>query len=378
MEVNLQNLKRQLKAFAKFTTQSLASGDLDALMLNACVRARAGVDASHAKLLEYLPGRDRMVLRAGVGWREGVVGNYEVPPSLDTPIGHAFIFCEPVAIYDYMEAPQYRYPHLLKEHGCISSVNVPLQTSSGTFGVLEVDHVEARKFSDDDISFLTGLGNTIAQSIKLKRALLTAEKALDDKQLLLREMNHRIKNNLSLVSAILSLQSRRFTDVTVRDEFTAAATRIKNLALVHDRLQLFTTSVTEVSAELHFRELGEMLRSLLPPGVGLTTQCSGRIAGDCVEALTLITNELVTNAAKYAFKGRGTGEITVGYREEGAGWRLWVRDNGTGFADSEVSASFGQQMIAAMATRLHAEISYIVEGGTLVEVVCGTHMERTI
>ena len=189
-------------------------------------------------------------------------------------------------------------------------------------------------------------------------------------------MNHRIKNNLSLVSAILGLQSRRFADASVREEFTAAANRIRNLALVHDRLQLFSTSVTEVPAEPHFRELGEMLRSLLPPGIGLTLTCSGTIVGDCVEALTLITNELVTNAAKYAFMGREAGEIVIGYREEGAGWRLWVSDNGTGFTDSNVSASFGKQMIAAMATRLHAEISYIADGGTRVEVVCGTPMDR--
>lgn len=162
----------------------------------------------------------------------------------------------------------------------------------------------------------------------------------------------------------------------MREEFTAAANRIRNLALVHDRLQLFSTSANEVPAEPHFRELGEMLRSLLPPGVGLTTTCSGTISGDCVEAMTLITNELVTNAAKYAFVGRDAGEISIGYREEGAGWRMWVSDDGTGFTDSDVAASFGQQMIAAMATRLHAEIAYIVDGGTRVEVVCGAPLEH--
>ena len=172
-----ESLKRQLTAFAKFTTQSLAESDLDTLMLNACVRARAGVDVSHAKLLEYLPGRDRMLLRAGVGWREGFVGQYEVAPSLDTPIGHALVLAEPVAIEDYTKESRYRYPQILIEHGCIASVNVPLQIDSGTFGVLEVDHIAVRKFSDDDIWFLTGLSNTVAQAIKLKRALSVAEKA---------------------------------------------------------------------------------------------------------------------------------------------------------------------------------------------------------
>jgi two-component sensor histidine kinase len=345
-------------------------------MLNACVRARAGVDVSHAKLLEYLPDQDRMLLRAGIGWKDGVVGQYKVAPTLDTPIGHAFVLAEPVAIENYAKGSPYRYPQLLIEHGCVASLNVPLQTDSGMFGVLEVDHIEPRKFSEDDIWFLTGLGNTVAQSIKLKRALAAAERALDEKQLLLREMNHRIKNNLGLVSAILSLQSKRFTDAGVREEFTSAANRIRNLAMVHDRLQLFSTSFSEIPAEPHFRELCEMLRSLLPPGVRLTSSCIGTIQGDCVEALTLIANELVTNSAKYAFAGQSEGAITVGYRPEGAGWRMWVRDNGCGFDKRAVEPSFGQQMIVAMATRLNAEISYVSDGGTSVEVVCGAPLQR--
>lgn len=377
MTTDTDSLKRQLTAFAKFTTQSLSESNLDSLMLNACVRARAGVNVSHAKLLEYLPGNDRMLLRAGVGWKGGIVGHYQVAPSLDTPIGRAFAMAEPVAIEDYTKERVYRYPQLLIDHDCIASVNVPLQTDSGMFGVLEIDHIAPRKFSDDDIWFLTGLGNTIAQSIKLKRALSAAEKALDDKQLFLREMNHRIKNNLGLVSAILSLQSKRFNDQSVRDEFTAAANRIRNLALVHDRLQLFSTSFTEIPAEPHFRELCDMLRSLLPPGVELTYECSGQIAGDCVEALTLITNELVTNAAKYAFVGREGGKVTVGYKPEGAGWRMWVSDDGNGFKEAATAASFGQQMIAAMATRLNAEISYTSGAGTTAEIVCGASMSES-
>ena len=108
------------------------------------------------------------------------------------------------------------------------------------------------------------------------------EAALDEKQLLIREMNHRIKNNLSLVGAMLSLQARRFPDAGVREELGNAVARIHNLALVHDRLQLFTSSVTQVDAASHFQDLCEMLRSLLPAGVALTPRCSGSIPGDYV------------------------------------------------------------------------------------------------
>jgi two-component sensor histidine kinase len=366
-------LRRQLTAFAQFTTRALGETDIDSLMTDACIRARSGLNMSHAKLLEYVPGRDRMLLRAGVGWKPGYVGVYEVAPDLDTPIGHAFGLADPVPIADYTTESVYRYPALLKEHGCVASLNVPVRTDGRVFGVLEVDHITARPFSADDIAFLTGLGNTIGQAIELRRALVAMGKALDEKQLLIREMNHRIKNNLSLVAAMLSLQGKRFADQAVRDELANAVARIHNLALVHDRLQLFSASVKEIDAAAHFRELCEMLRSLLPPGIELTTACTGMIAGDNVESLTLVTNELVTNAAKYAFPDRSTGRVVVGYRQEGAGWRLWVRDDGQGLPEdfARRGSSFGQQLIGILATRVGAEISVSSDGGTTVTLTFG-------
>jgi two-component sensor histidine kinase len=367
-------LRRQLTAFAQFSARSLGEGNIDALMLDACLRSRAGLNVTHAKLLEYLPARDRLLLRAGVGWKEGFVGQYEVAPDLDSPIGHAFSFSEPVAISDYRTEKLYRYPELLKEHGCISSVNVPLRTDQGNFGVLEVDHTAARSFSHDDLSFLAGLGNTVARAVELRRALQGMEAALEQKQLLVREMNHRIKNNLSVVAAMLSLQARRLSEPVVKEELSNAVARINNLAFVHDRLQLFTSSVTKVDAAAHFQDLAEMLRSMLPAGVALSTRCSGSISGDHVESLTLIANELVTNAAKYAFHGRDAGEIVVGYRQEGAGWHLWVHDNGVGLPseqDTRSARSFGRQLVAALTARVDAEVAYTSDRGTKVDIVCG-------
>jgi len=297
-----------------------------------------------------------------------------VPPSIDTPIGHAFALSEPVPISYYRAEKVYRYPTILKEHGCVSSLNVPLRTDRGNFGVLEVDDTSPRIFSADDVNFLTGLGNTVARAVELRRALHAMETALDEKQLLIREMNHRIKNNLSLVAAMLSLQARRFPEAGMREELGQAVARINNLALVHDRLQLFTSSVTKVDAAPHFHDLCEMLRSLLPAGVALIPKCSGSIPGDCVESLTLIANELVTNAAKYAFAGRDEGEIVLGYRQEGAGWRLWVHDNGRGLPpehDNQPGKSFGQQLVATLVSRVNAEIAYVSDRGTKVDVFCG-------
>jgi two-component sensor histidine kinase len=378
---NMQNqeepekiLRRQLASFANFTTRSLGESNIDSLMMDACLRARAGMNMTHAKLLEYLPDRDRLLLRAGVGWKEGYVGQYEVAPNINTPIGYAFSLSEPVPISDYNSEKVHCHPTILKEHGCVASLNVPLRTDRGNFGVLEVDHTSPYTFSTDDINFLTGLGNTVARAVELRRAMNAMEAAFKEKELLIREMNHRIKNNLSLVAAMLSLQARRSTESEVREQLGNAATRVNNFALVHDRLQLFTSSVAKVDAASHFEELCGMLRSLLPGGVVLTPKCSGWILGDCVESLTLIANELVTNAAKYAFAGRDKGEIVLGYRQDGAGWRLWVHDNGHGMPpepESRSAKSFGKQLVATLVSRVNAEIAYASDRGTKVDVSCG-------
>jgi two-component sensor histidine kinase len=366
-------LRRQLTAFVNFTTRSLGESNIDSVMMDACLRARTGMNMTHAKLLEYLPDRDRLLLRAGVGWKDGYVGQYQVPPDLDTPIGYAFSLSEPVSVSDYNTEKVHRFPPILKEHNCVASLNVPLRTDAGNFGVLEVDNTTPRPFSPDDVNFLTGLGNTVARAVELRRALNAMEQAVKEKELLIREMNHRIKNNLSLVAAMLSLQARRLPEANGREELANAVSRINNLALVHDRLQLFTSSVTRVDAGPHFEELCKMLRSLLPAGVALTPKCSGWILGDCVESLTLIANELVTNAAKYAFVGRDAGEIVLGYRQEGAGWRLWVQDNGLGMPPESKGQerSFGKLLIATLVSRMNAEITYVIDRGTKVEVVCG-------
>jgi two-component sensor histidine kinase len=367
-------LRRQLTAFANFTTRALGESNIDSLMMQACLHARAGMKMTHAKLMEYVPDRDRLVLRAGVGWKDGYVGQYQVSPDTDTPIGYAFSFSEPVPITDYNSEKRYHYPDILTEHGCVASLNVPLRTDLGNFGVLEVDHTSPCQFSKDDVNFLTGLGNTVARAVELRRALNAMEAAIKEKDLLIREMNHRIKNNLSLVAAMMSVQARRMPESGGREELVNAVARINNLALVHDRLQLFTSSVTKVDAALHFGELCEMLRSLLPAGVALTPKCSGWILSDCVESLTLVANELVTNAAKYAFADRDAGEIVLGYRQEGAGWRLWVHDDGHGIGqerEGKSARTFGNQLVATLVSRLNAEIRYVSEQGTKVDVFCG-------
>jgi two-component sensor histidine kinase len=365
-------LRAQLAAFVAFTKRAMGDCDLDGLMAEACIRARGGLAMSHAKLLQFDPHKDVLKLRCGVGWKPGVVGHYEAPPDVSTPIGHALALAQPVCVSDYRTQNEWPYPDLLRDHACVSSINVPVRTESGAFGVLEVDSTDPRTFTADDTNFLLGLANTVAQGIQLKRTSSELEESVMRQRLLHRELNHRVKNNLGLVGAILTMRARQLQDRAVRDELLNAVKRINSLAVVHDQLQQCNHAHGAIEAAQHFKTLSRHLKFLMPDGIELHTDCQGLIQDRDMESLTLIANELVTNAAKYAFADGTSGEVTLGYRQTALGWHLWVVDNGKGLGERTAeNTGFGSMLVSTLAARLGADLSATNKEGTRVDLIYG-------
>jgi two-component sensor histidine kinase len=302
-----------------------------------------------------------LVMRSGIGWKPGYVGNYKLAPDVDTPIGYACAFAEPVPVSNYNSQTRFRYPDILRVHGCVSSVNVPVRTDSAVFGVLEVDDVRTREFSSDHIFFLAGLANTVAAAIELRRAVEQKERAVILKDLLMQEMQHRIKNNLALVASMLAIQGRRFKDDEIKQEFKKAVGRVHSLAMVHDRLRGLERITDGVAASVFFNGLTEMMRSLVPDGVQLECDAQGEVPGERAESLALITNELVTNSAKYAFPNQRSGTIKIEFCNVGMGWQLTIRDDGIGFPpgfEASTAESFGTRLVYALATQINAKVAF--------------------
>jgi GAF domain-containing protein len=109
-------------------------------LLNETARLTAdGMEAEFCKILEYLPGQNRLLVRAGVGWHEGIVGVATVGADLESPSGFALRTGKPV-ISNHLENEQrFRTPELLVEHGIRRAMNVVLQGDGSPYGVLEVD-----------------------------------------------------------------------------------------------------------------------------------------------------------------------------------------------------------------------------------------------
>jgi len=177
-------------------------------MLDHTVRMTAeGLSAEYCKVLEYMPSENRLLVRAGVGWDEGVVGSATVGADLESPAGFALSTGKPVISNHLENEDRFRTPELLVEHGIRRAMNVILQGDGSPFGVLEVDSRSEGEFGEYDVAFLQGAANILGMAIEQLRYQRKLQAALDRHQVLLKEINHRVKNSLQVVSAMLQLQA---------------------------------------------------------------------------------------------------------------------------------------------------------------------------
>lgn len=195
---------------------------------------------------------------------------------------------------------------------------------------------------------------------KLHEAQMVA--SLHEKEVLLKEIHHRVKNNLQIVCSLLNMQSDSFEDENTRRAFGETRNRVRSMALIHE--QLYQTP------DLAHIDLGEYLETLVASiqrsvnhegkRVAFALDC-GAVSLDIDRAVPcgLIVNELVTNAIKYAFPNEQNGTIALELRAENGAAILTVHDNGHGMKadfDPQESDSIGLQLVYALTEQLEGQI----------------------
>jgi two-component sensor histidine kinase len=199
--------------------------------------------------------------------------------------------------------------------------------------------------------------------------------SLQQKEILVREIHHRVKNNLQLVMSLLNLHARRIRDPRAEVAFAEARSRINALATLHRRLYE-SESLQEIDLKWFLEDLcAELRRGGLSRGrnVELTVDSPSEVIGpDVAVPLGLLVTEAITNAYKHAFNERDGGHIKVQIvRESPATLLLTIRDDGTGFdmaASSQDQSGLGRSLIEAFVRQLRGELETRCDDGTVVQV----------
>jgi two-component sensor histidine kinase len=358
VEVTLLALEqriRQQEILAELGVCALRGPSFDQLLEDTVRLTADGLRTVFCKVLEHDPSQHRFLVRAGVGWGEGVVGVATVGDDLESPAGYALRTKSPVISNHLEHEERFRTPEMLQRFGIRRAMNVILQGDGRPYGVLEVDSQSEDEFGKADLAFLQGAANLLGMAIERDRHERSLAAALEHQKALLKEMNHRIRNSLTIVGSMLRLQARKVADQLLSAQLKEAADRIGAVARAHELLYQ--------GSDLDRLDIGKYIERICKDFDSSISHCTINVSADYgIEIPTdkaiscaLIVNELVSNAAKYAYPGGG-GEIWVTLAQTAEnGFTLSVRDEGVGIAqnfDVAKSKGLGMRLVAAFTQQL--------------------------
>lgn len=350
---------RQQQILAELGVLALRGTPFAELLDHTARLAAEGLNADFGKILEFMPAEQRFLVRAGVGWDPGVVGSATVGADVASPAGYALRTGNAVISNHLENEERFRTPELLVEHGIRRAMNVILQGDNSPFGVLEVDSRSEGEFSESDIVFLQGAANILGMAIERQRIERHLREAVDRQQVLLKEVNHRVNNSLQIVATMLHLQAAASANPEEEHGLHDASRRIAAISRAHNRLYAGDTIET-LDLGTYLAEVCQDIRDSMPGcEIDVDAPTGIEIATDRAIPVALLVNELITNAAKYAYPSghcrawvrvvRGADDTTV----------VSVRDEGVGLPpdfDIKSGQRLGMRLINAFTAQLMANL----------------------
>jgi PAS domain S-box-containing protein len=172
--VELAYRLRQQELLAGFGRLAIETQDFLSLLQEATRLCAEGLNTQFCKIMAYLPGENQFIVRAGVGWKPGVIGS-RTGADLESPTGYAFQSGEPVISSHLEHEGRFRTPQILLEHGIKRAINVPIITTRSRYGILEADSSIESRFTEADIAFMQGFANLLAVALERGRGEKTLQ-----------------------------------------------------------------------------------------------------------------------------------------------------------------------------------------------------------
>jgi two-component sensor histidine kinase/CheY-like chemotaxis protein/putative methionine-R-sulfoxide reductase with GAF domain len=400
----IKRLRRQQTALALFGGFAFGETDLGKVLMEAARICAEGLDVPFCKICRYRPEENDLLIEAGVGWHQGFIGRIVSRADESSPQGRAFVTGEPVICDDIMTDANFLLPAFYAEYGIVSTIDVVIRRQGQPYGVLEIDSPVQHRYDQQDVAFLTGFANVLAEAVSTstrvaalhysvaqmqemvadrdrmlaaktialaeRTALLQQEqRLLDDRNILAQELHHRVRNNLQLVHGMLTRQLQANTKDAGNIGVGAIARRVMTLAQVYDHL-LGTGLSRTVELGTYLSALCKSfytLERVLHPNISLTCHWdSVTLDLDAVTALGLVVAELIANSYDHAFPA-GTGTILVsllcGNTCNDA--KLIVRDDGVGFVETSARKRHGLGLIRRLVEQVEGSATLHIDHGSV-------------
>jgi two-component sensor histidine kinase len=380
----IRKLLRQQTAVARFGSFALREGDLRKVLTEAARVCAQGLSVPFCKICRYRAAENDFFIEAGHGWQEGVVGCVVSRADATTPQGRVFITGLPSICNDLQKDNDFELPPFYAAHGIVSTIDVIIKGNEQPYGVLEIDNDEQHDYDQQDIEFLTGFANVLAEAVatSARMAILQStiaqmkilvdekDRLLDQKKLLADELQHRVRNNLQLIYGMLSRQMHDTEDKAGQRGIKAIARRVSTLAQVYDHLlgnEMGRTTDFGSYVQSLCLNLAEIQAT---PDGNITLNCNSEpliLDLDTVTALGIIVAEVVTNSYDHAFPGgRGTIVVSVGHEaSETDIATMTISDNGEGFTAKAESKRHGLGLVHRLMQQIRGTATVKSDAGTV-------------
>jgi PAS domain S-box-containing protein len=287
---------RQQETLARLGERALTESDLQKFFNDVVTTVGEILDVEMVKILELIPGDAELLLRAGIGWRTGLVGTANVSTGRDTQAGYTLASGRPVIVEELASETRFSGAPLLKDHGVVSGLTTPIAGRDGrAYGVLGAHTAKRRKFNDYDVAFLAAVANVVAGAIQRRQ--------LDQRhELMIRELRHRSGNLFSQLLALFSQTAK--SSRSVGDLVAKYEARVLALANAH---RLITEGGWKSTS------LSELLNTLLAPFLDRIAFGGPNVflEPDPTFGLSMAVHELATNASKHGSLSVPTGRVDL-------------------------------------------------------------------
>jgi two-component sensor histidine kinase len=313
-------------------------------MLDLVLDVAAQVMRAKAVSLLLLNEQDQLIVHAA----RGVDQAYRVKPPLELGEGITGLVAQsgqPEAVRDVRREPRYRRPDLARQEELYALLCVPLQVRERVIGVMNAYMGRPHSFSLQEIELFQTLANQTALAIENARLVVNTA--------VVREMHHRVKNNLQTIAMLLRLQLRE-PGMDPEEALRESINRILSIAAVHDVLSERGFRMVDVKQVLE-----RVAQTTTENKLHLHKAVHVEVRGDDISlpsreatALTVVVNELLQNALKHAFTGREAGQVTILLERHASGFEVAVEDDGIGLTVQEAGpGGLGLQIVETLVTQ---------------------------